>query len=133
MKSVYKKDETRKIKTSLNIKYCLQILQNRLLNKKLLPFSGFRVRFRDFKLGKLDKPFCGVMAKQNEKKIVRRNSLHQTRRIYNTFNTFRISNTNYGIIQHGIHLSHKKSMKYSGNRLLLCELSKFNAFNLLGY
>ena len=37
---------------------------------------------------------------------------------------------------HGIHLSHKKSMKYSGHRKLLCELSKpskFNAFNLLGY
>ena len=27
----------------------------------------------------------------------------------------------------------KKSMKYSGHRKLLCELSKFNAFNLLGY
>ena len=35
-----------------------------------------------------------------------------------------------------IHLSHKKSMKYSGHRKLLCELSKlsnYNAFNLLGY
>ena len=36
-----------------------------------------------------------------------------------------------------IHLSHKnKSMKYSGHKKLLCELSKlskFNAFNLLGY
>ena len=35
-----------------------------------------------------------------------------------------------------IHLSHKKSMKYSGHRKLLCELSKLskcNAFNLLGY
>ena len=34
---------------------------------------------------------------------------------------------------HGIHLSHIKSMKYSGHRKLLCELlklSKFNAFNL---
>ena len=31
-----------------------------------------------------------------------------------------------------IQLSHKKkSMKYSGHRKLLCELSKFNAFNLL--
>ena len=27
----------------------------------------------------------------------------------------------------------KKSMKYPGHRKLLCELSKFNAFNLLGY
>ena len=27
----------------------------------------------------------------------------------------------------------KKSMKYSGHRKLLCELSKFNALNLLGY
>ena len=38
--------------------------------------------------------------------------------------------------RHGIHHSHKKSMKYSGHRRLLCELSKlskFNAFNLLGY
>ena len=37
---------------------------------------------------------------------------------------------------HGIHLSHKKSMKYYGHRKLLCELSKlskFNALNLLGY
>jgi len=37
---------------------------------------------------------------------------------------------------HGIHLSHKKSMKYSGHRKLLCEISKIsklNAFNLLGY
>ena len=37
---------------------------------------------------------------------------------------------------HGIHLLHKNSMKYSGHRKLLCELSKlskFNAFNLLGY
>jgi len=34
---------------------------------------------------------------------------------------------------HGIHLSHNKAMKYSGHRKLLCELSKFNAFNLLGY
>ena len=37
---------------------------------------------------------------------------------------------------HGIHLSHKKSVKYSCHRKLLCELSKlskFNAFNLLGY
>jgi len=39
---------------------------------------------------------------------------------------------------HGIDLSHKKSMKYSGLRELLCELSKlsklskFNAFHLLG-
>ena len=36
----------------------------------------------------------------------------------------------------GIHLSHKKSMKYSGHRKLFCELSKlpkFNAFSLLGY
>ena len=35
-----------------------------------------------------------------------------------------------------IHLSHKKSMKYSGHRKLLCELwklSKFNAFNLFEY
>ena len=37
---------------------------------------------------------------------------------------------------HGIHLSHKKLMKYSGHRKLLCELSKlskltkFNTFNL---
>jgi len=33
-------------------------------------------------------------------------------------------------------MSHKKSMKYSGHRKLLCELSKFskfNAFILLGY
>jgi len=32
--------------------------------------------------------------------------------------------------------SHKKSMKYSGHRKLLCKLSKFsklNAFILLGY
>ena len=32
--------------------------------------------------------------------------------------------------------NHKKSMKYSGHRELLCELSKLsklNAFNLLGY
>ena len=28
---------------------------------------------------------------------------------------------------HGIHLSQKKSMKYSSHRKLLCELSKFNA------
>ena len=28
---------------------------------------------------------------------------------------------------------HKKSMKYSGQRKQLCELSKFNAFILLGY
>ena len=37
---------------------------------------------------------------------------------------------------HGIHLSHKKSMKYSGLRKLICELSKLsklNAFNILGY
>jgi len=33
---------------------------------------------------------------------------------------------------HGIHLSHKKSMKYSGHRKQLYELSKFNAFILLG-
>jgi len=35
-----------------------------------------------------------------------------------------------------INLSHKKSMKYSGHRRLLSELSKlskFNAFNLIGY
>jgi len=39
-------------------------------------------------------------------------------------------------VWHGIHLSHKKSMKYSGHRKLLCELlklSKFNAFSLPGY
>ena len=29
---------------------------------------------------------------------------------------------------HGIHLSHKKSMKYSGHRKLLCELSNYNLF-----
>ena len=38
---------------------------------------------------------------------------------------------------HGIHLLHKKkSIKYSGHRKLLCELSKlskFNAFKHLGY
>ena len=38
---------------------------------------------------------------------------------------------------HGIHLSHKKSMKYYGHRKLLCELSQLskfiNALNLLGY
>ena len=45
-------------------------------------------------------------------------------------------------VQDGCHsltwdpFSHKKSMTYSGHRKLLCELSKlskFNAFNLLGY
>ena len=30
---------------------------------------------------------------------------------------------------HGIHLSHKRSMKYSGHWKLLCELSKFSKFN----
>ena len=37
---------------------------------------------------------------------------------------------------HGIHFSHKISMKYSGHRKLLCELTKFsklNVFILLGY
>ena len=37
---------------------------------------------------------------------------------------------------HEIHLSHKKSLKYSGHRKLLCELwklSNFNPFILLGY
>ena len=34
---------------------------------------------------------------------------------------------------HGIHLLHKKSIKYSGHRKLLFELSKFNALNHLGY
>ena len=37
---------------------------------------------------------------------------------------------------HGIHLLHKKSMKYSGHRKLLCELSKLSkldALILLGY
>ena len=36
----------------------------------------------------------------------------------------------------GSNFTHKKSMKYSGHRKLLCDflkLSKFNAFNLLGY
>ena len=33
----------------------------------------------------------------------------------------------------GIHLSHKKSMKHSGQMKLLCELSKLNAFILRGY
>ena len=46
-------------------------------------------------------------------------------------NTRRMSNPDMGSIFHI-----KKSMKYSGHRKLLCELSKlsnFNAFNLLGY
>ena len=30
---------------------------------------------------------------------------------------------------HGIHLLHKKSMKYAGHKKLLCELSKFSKFN----
>jgi len=37
---------------------------------------------------------------------------------------------------HGTHLSHKKSIKYSGHRKLLCELSKLSkcyAFNIIGY
>ena len=37
---------------------------------------------------------------------------------------------------HGIYLLHKKSMKYSGHRKLLCglsKLSKLNAFIFLGY
>ena len=45
-------------------------------------------------------------------------------------NTRRMSNPDMGSI------FHKKSMKYSGHRKLVCELSKlskFNAFNLLGY
>ena len=46
-------------------------------------------------------------------------------------NTRRMSKPDMGSI---IHI--KKSMKYSAHRKLLCELSKlskFNAFNLLGY
>ena len=46
-------------------------------------------------------------------------------------NTKRMSMTDMGSIFHI-----KKSMKYSGHRKLLCELSKlskFNAFDLLGY
>jgi len=43
-------------------------------------------------------------------------------------NTRRMSEPDMGSIFHI-----KKSMKYSGHRKLLCELSKFNAFNLLGY
>ena len=46
-------------------------------------------------------------------------------------NTRRMSKPDMGSIFHI-----KKSMKYSGHRKLLCELSKlskFNAFNLLGY
>ena len=45
-------------------------------------------------------------------------------------NTRRMSKSDMGSI------FHKKTMKYSGHRKLLCELSKlskFNAFNLLGY
>jgi len=48
--------------------------------------------------------------------------------------SYKIMPDSYEIL--GIHHSHKKSMKYSGHRKLLCELSKlskFNAFNLLGY
>ena len=47
-------------------------------------------------------------------------------------NTRRMSQTDMGSIFN----SHKKSMKYSGHRKLLCELSKLsklNAFILLGY
>ena len=43
-------------------------------------------------------------------------------------NTRRMSKPDMGSIFHI-----KKSMKYSGHRKLLCELSKFNAFYLLGY
>ena len=43
-------------------------------------------------------------------------------------NTRRVSTSDMGSIFH-----RKKSMKYSGHRNLLCELSKFNAFNFLGY
>ena len=43
-------------------------------------------------------------------------------------NTRRMSKPDMGSIFHI-----KKSMKYSDDRKLLCELSKFNAFNLLGY
>ena len=43
-------------------------------------------------------------------------------------NTRRMSKPYMGSIFHI-----KKSMKYSGHRKLLCELSKFNAFKLLGY
>jgi len=46
-------------------------------------------------------------------------------------NTSRMLKSDMGSICHK-----KKSMKYSGHRKLLCELSKlskFNAFNLLGY
>ena len=48
-------------------------------------------------------------------------------------NTRRMSKPDTGI---GIYLSHKKSMKYSSHRKLLCELSKlskFDVFNLLEY
>ena len=47
-------------------------------------------------------------------------------------NTRRMSKSDIGSIFH----IKKKSMKYSGHRKFLCELSKlskFNAFNLLGY
>ena len=43
-------------------------------------------------------------------------------------NTRRMSKPDMGSIFHI-----KKSMKYSGHRKLLCELSKFNAFNIIGY
>ena len=43
-------------------------------------------------------------------------------------NTRRMSKPDMGSIFHI-----KKSMKYSGHGKVLCELSKFNAFNLLGY
>ena len=49
-------------------------------------------------------------------------------------NTRRISQLCHSLTW--IHLSHKKSMKYSGHRKLLCELSKLSKFNvliLLGY
>ena len=31
--------------------------------------------------------------------------------------------------EHGVHLSHRKSMKYSDHSKLLCELSKLSKFN----
>ena len=88
----------------------------------------------------LEYPFYVYIVNMDETKDVMQGKLFQkcTHLLYcsvlslgGNANTRRMSKPDMGSIFHI-----KKSMKYSGHRILLCELSKlskFNAFNLLGY